>query len=120
MVANKSLAMYAYYRPINNNYIFAAPNKVYDAINIQKKILMNEECKATDIPGKLGLLLSAPYGSVDGIVSNIIELFSENELTLDKKLSIQKEFDEKYSWPVMERKWATLFGLAKERLKETD
>ena len=118
LVANKSLAMYAYYRPINNNYIYAAPNKVYDAVSIQKYILMNDECKAASIPGELGLLLSSPYGSVDGIVSNIMKLFSNNEITLDNKLSIQKEFDEKYAWPVMEKRWAALFRLAKDKLKE--
>tara|TARA_Y100000588_G_scaffold65221_1_gene65101 strand:+ start:16520 stop:17668 length:1149 start_codon:yes stop_codon:yes gene_type:complete len=104
-LAQKSIAMFAFYKPINLNYVYAAPNKVYDAIRIAKPVLMNSECKAKYLLNDFGLLLESSFGNVSQIKKNIVSLLNEGQPTIKEKAEIKERYDKEFSWPIMVKKW---------------
>lgn len=73
-VARSSIAMFAYYKPINLNYILASPNKVADALMLSKPVLMNNECQAKSILQESGLFLGGAYNDVEILSMNLMKL----------------------------------------------
>ncbi len=106
LVAKNSMAMYAHYKPVNRNYVFAAPNKLYDSLSIGKPLIINQECKASDVAIKAGNAFISNYGDVDMLEAKILQLIaltSEEKLAMhDKATSI---FMKEYSWGVMQKRW---------------
>jgi glycosyltransferase involved in cell wall biosynthesis len=106
LVARKSLAIFAHYKPVNRNYIFAAPNKLYDSLSIGKPIVINSECKASDIAISAGNAFVSDYGDVSMLEARLIQIVN---LTEYEKSEISNHslstFTEKYSWEVMKKRW---------------
>jgi len=44
-LARNAIAIFAFYRPVNQNFIMAAPNKYYEAIEVKNTFIINSECK---------------------------------------------------------------------------
>lgn len=96
VVANKSIAMFAFYKPINLNYIYASPNKVSDALLLAKPLLINSECEAKHLVMNAGLALCSPYNDVNSLVENLHLLVSNNfTVSIEKSNSIfRNEFSD--------------------------
>lgn len=108
VVAEKSLAMFAFYKPVNLNFRLASPNKVTDAIMLAKPLLMNSECHAKFLLEKAGLSLSSPYEDVTSLVANIRQLV--NGLISVSKNRSKKVYDEYFSESNIKLNWKKALG----------
>jgi len=114
-VASKCLAMFAYYKPINNNYIYAAPNKLFDAMMVGVPILMNSECIASNFSVENGYGLVGAYADSRALSNNI-------EMTLELKkngkfnrVSLISLFKKKYDWSIVSQRLITLLNNVSQR-----
>lgn len=103
VVAKKSLAMFAFYKPINLNYIYASPNKVSDALMLSKPLIINSECEAKGLVNEAGLALCSPYNDVSSLVKNLRLLVSKSIVgSTEESYSVFKknfcETDIKLNW----------------------
>ncbi|MFC0117882.1 glycosyltransferase family 4 protein [Pseudoalteromonas xiamenensis] len=77
LVAQNSIGMFAYYKPINLNYILAAPNKVADALYLSKIIFINSECKVSELTKKASIGLTARFDDYQALANNISNVLNE-------------------------------------------
>lgn len=93
VVAKKSLAMFAFYKPVNLNYILASPNKVSDAVMLNKPLIINSECHAKYIVEEAGLCLSSQYKDVE-FLNSILKTLVNFEFKSDdsKALAVFNDF----------------------------
>jgi len=52
---------FAFYEPGNFNNVYASPNKIYDALCIGQKVLLNSETKISEFMTRAKLVASSPY-----------------------------------------------------------
>lgn len=101
--AKNSFAMFAHYSPNNLNFVFAAPNKVYEAFMLGKPLLINIECKISDFCVNNGFGYPTIYGDVTGLLSKIRQI-EDLSGTYNAKL-IQERFVSDYCWEEESKKW---------------
>lgn len=99
----------AFYETNIRNHIYAAPNKFYEALAIGKPLIMLKGSGMSEIveSEKIGAVIEPNLKSLkEGI--NIIETLLKNRLQLKKKMN--KLFNEKYSWKIMEERLLNLYS----------
>ncbi len=108
-IAKSSLALFAHYKPFVINYVFAAPNKLFDSMMLGKYLLINSECKASIMAEKYGFGIKTAFGDSNALTNSIKKLL-DNKRNNDFTLSFPiEEFKKNYSWELMEKQWISFF-----------
>jgi hypothetical protein len=95
------LAAFAFYKPINQNFILAAPNKVYEALALGQFLLINSECKISSMCVEAGYASKIKFDDVNGISSAIEGILRRLESGEPRPKPVQ--FDSRQEWvPVLE------------------
>jgi glycosyltransferase involved in cell wall biosynthesis len=102
-------AMFAFYKPINKTMLYAAPNKVFDAMMLARPLLMNEECKASDFAVAEGFGLRCAYCDAAALARLIRRVVSPDQELARKCAAARAVFQERYAWEHMEKRWSDLF-----------
>jgi glycosyltransferase involved in cell wall biosynthesis len=109
-IAAASLGMFAHYRPVNMNYLFAAPNKLFDAMMLGVPLFINAECQASAFATRYGFGLVTPYGDVPALRGMLERaLRSEPELMQAcerARVTFRSEFD----WSLMGERYRHFFN----------
>lgn len=109
-VAAGSLAMFAFYKPVNMNYVLASPNKIADAVYLGKRIIVNRECHAADYIATTGLALVCSFDDSNELAATLTQLWRGQLPPLNQE-TIGQFYEENFSAGVIEDKWQrVLFG----------
>lgn len=108
-IARGCTALFAHYKPFITNHIYAAPNKLYDAMMVGIPLLINSECKISRFAEKAGFGIATPFGDVSALRRSLELLAGPHEALRQNCASAQLMFREKYAWQNMEQQWVDLF-----------
>jgi glycosyltransferase involved in cell wall biosynthesis len=98
-----SIAMYAFYRPDRLNFIYAAPNKVYESFMLGKPILINNECFISQYCVSMGNGYISGYNDYLALSKNIRDICTiEDSKKFD---SLKLEFISNMCWDIEKNKW---------------
>lgn len=102
-IASNSVAMFAFYRPDRLNFIYAAPNKVYESFMLGKPILINKECIISDFCLKMGNGYTSEFNNHINLANNISRIYnSADSKTYD---SLVNDFKTNMCWDIEKYKW---------------
>lgn len=93
-----SRGVFAHYTPERLNYIYGAPNKMFEAMMGGVPTLINAENRASALVEKLGCGLVAPYGNVPQLTENLRWLFEGDTALQKASVEAQKVFRREYAW----------------------
>lgn len=109
-VAKSCCAIFAHYKPSIPNYLYAAPNKFYDAMMLGIPLLINNECLISETACRLGIGITSPFGDIDRLDKAIELVLNQSEFLKDGCKRAQDAFQKLYSWDLMEHRWIDLFN----------
>ena len=108
-IAKASLAIFAHYKPVNLNCIYAAPNKLFDAMMLGVPLLINRECRAATMAEREGFGVLSSYGDVDELETALRRLLAAREDAAGRQAETQRAFRDHYAWDHMKDRYASLF-----------
>ncbi len=109
-IAAGSLAVYAHYNPVRLNYVYGAPNKLYEAMMVARPVLINSENMASKLATETGMGLVSPYGDADALANDLRSLLTENSKMDSSLVKARELFCDKYDWDKMASKgWTDLY-----------
>ena len=108
-IAKSCRAIYAHYAPLIPNFVYAAPNKLYEAMMLGVPILMNSECRAGAIAQRYGFGLLSPYGDVEALKRNLEYLLQDDPQREENCRKARERFRNIYAWERMEERYLELF-----------
>lgn len=108
-IAKACKAIFAFYAPIIPNFVYAAPNKLYEAMMLGVPILMNSECKAGETAQRYGIGLLSPYDDVMALKKNILYLLEDDPKREENCRMARERFRNVYSWEKMQERYVRLF-----------
>jgi glycosyltransferase involved in cell wall biosynthesis len=108
-ITASSTALFGFYRPEVLNYIYAAPNKIFDAMMTGVPMLINSECKASEFAIKYGFGFTAPFAEPDKLEQTLRDSMQDHQSTKESCKLAQREFKAHFAWQHMEKKWLELF-----------
>lgn len=96
-IGKSAKALFAYYKPVNVNFVMAAPNKYYEALLLGKPLLINSETKISREIASKGEGYASEYENVEVLKKNLETILSEYENPIQKSsLSWEVDFNKFY------------------------
>lgn len=92
-LGRQSSAIFAHYKPLNQNFRLAAPNKVYEAFALARPLLINSEAVISQMCRDEGFGYVSPYGDVAALEQEIARML---EVPVDQ--SVGARFNACFSW----------------------
>jgi glycosyltransferase involved in cell wall biosynthesis len=92
-LGRQALGIFAHYKPLNQNFRLAAPNKVYEAFALARPLLINSEAVISQMCREEGFGYVSPYGNVAALEQEIAHML---ESRVDK--SVGTRFNTCFSW----------------------
>ncbi len=108
-IAAAATAMFAHYKPFVENHIYAAPNKLFDAMMVGIPLLINSECLVSDFAEKSGFGIPTRFGDADELEHAIRTIYDPDERSRVACRHAQERFEAEYSWQRMEERWTAFF-----------
>ncbi len=108
-IAAAATAMFAHYKPFVENHIYAAPNKLFDAMMVGIPLLINSECLVSQFAEKAGFGMPTRFGNADELEHAIKTIYSPDEALRAACTNAQTLFEAEYSWQRMEERWIAFF-----------
>lgn len=93
VLGRQALAIFAHYRPLNQNFRLAAPNKVYEAFALARPLLINSEAVISQMCRDEGFGYVSPYGDVAALEQEIARI-----LVVRADKSVGARFNTCFSW----------------------
>jgi glycosyltransferase involved in cell wall biosynthesis len=104
-IAAAATAMFAHYKPFVQNHIYAAPNKLFDAMMVGIPLLINSECLVSSFAEKAGFGIPTRFGNVEELERAIKTVYYPDERLTAACRHAQLMFETQYSWQIMEKRW---------------
>lgn len=92
-LGRQASAIFAHYKPRNQNFRLAAPNKVYEAFALARPLLINSEAVISQMCRDEGFGYVSPFGDVAALEQEIARML---EARIDK--SVGARFNSCFSW----------------------
>lgn len=108
-IAASATAMFAHYKPFVENHIYAAPNKLFDAMMVGIPLLINSECLVSDFAKKTGFGMPTRFGNVEELERAIEAVYAPKEQLIAACEHARVLFETQYSWQHMEERWVVFF-----------
>jgi glycosyltransferase involved in cell wall biosynthesis len=108
-IAAAATAMFAHYKPFVENHIYAAPNKLFDAMMVGIPLLINSECLVSEFAQKTGFGIPTRFGNIEELESAIRSVYAPDERLIAGCRHAQALFETQYSWQHMEERWTVFF-----------
>ena len=104
-IAASASAMFAHYKPFVQNHIYAAPNKLFDAMMVGIPLLINSECLVSNFAEKAGFGIPTRFGDSAELERAIQAVYSPDDRLTTACRHAQVMFETQYSWQIMEERW---------------
>jgi len=102
-------AIFAFYKPISVNNIYASPNKLYDALLMGRPIIINAETKISDYVAKHKLGYVCKYDDID-LLGKQLNLMIEKRVYLPSYGRYLRGYGKKYhSWEIAEKSLSEIY-----------
>lgn len=98
-LGRKASAIFAHYKPLNQNFRLAAPNKVYEAFALARPLLINSEAVISQMCRDEGFGYVSPYGDIAALEQEIARA-----LEVQVNNSISARFNSHFSWASEKKK----------------
>lgn len=108
-IAAAATAMFAHYKPFIENHIYAAPNKLFDAMMAGIPLLINSECRVSNFAERTGFGVPTRFGNAEELEHAIEAVYHPDETLIAGCKHAQVLFEEQYSWQHMEERWIEFF-----------
>jgi glycosyltransferase involved in cell wall biosynthesis len=108
-IAKGSLALFAHYRPVNLNCVYAAPNKLFDAMMLGIPLLLNRECLVSAMAEREGFGVLTRYGDAQELEAALRGLLAKPSSVSDRFATAKQLFRQRYAWDHMGARYAELF-----------
>ncbi|MBD3167057.1 glycosyltransferase [bacterium] len=108
-IAKAATAMYCHYSPVRLNYVYGAPNKLYEAMMVGTPVLINAENQAKSMIEEHGFGLISPYNDVDALARDLRRLRDGDPAVEQAAQRAREVFRTTYSWDIMETVWEDFF-----------
>lgn len=105
-IASQAQAIFAFYRPDRLNFIYAAPNKVYESFMLGKPILINNECFISQYCVSMDNGYVSGYDDYLALSKNIVDICNIEDS--GKFESLVLEFKLNMCWDIEKNKWLDL------------
>lgn len=92
-LGRQASAIFAHYKPLNQNFRLAAPNKVYEAFALARPLLINSEAVISQMCRDEGFGYVSPYGDVTALEQAIARV-----LVVEVNKSVGARFNSCFSW----------------------
>lgn len=102
-------AIYAFYAPINQNQIYASPNKLFDAMCVGRPVILNSEVKMSQWAADQSVGLLGPYADIDALQAIIRSLPARRASLQQFAEDARRRYVESHSWQKMEGILAGLY-----------
>jgi glycosyltransferase involved in cell wall biosynthesis len=109
-IAKGCSALFAHYKPFTPNFVWAAPNKLFDAMMTGIPILINSDCKASEAAANFGIGLSTPYGDSEQLERALRHAVDAPTELRANCAQAQQLFRTEYAWEHMRHRWRRLFS----------
>lgn len=104
-LASKAKAMFAFYKPDRENFIYAAPNKVYESFMLGKPLLINKECIISELCKSKGNGFLSLYDDALQLSSNI------NSIEKTDLIELKNDFKSTMCWHIEQKKWDKVLNI---------
>lgn len=108
-IAAAATAMFAHYKPFVENHIYAAPNKLFDAMMVGIPLLINSECLVSNFAAESGFGIPTKFGSSEELELAVRSVYNPNQRLIEGCKHAQAIFEAEYSWQSMEKRFVTFF-----------
>ncbi len=109
-IAAASCGVFTHYNPIRLNYVYGAPNKLYEAMQAGVPVLINRENQAHRMPRRLGFGIVSRYGKVAALADDLKRLLDPSPELKTGCERAREKFASEYAWDVMAReRYVSLF-----------
>ncbi|MCB2213524.1 glycosyltransferase [bacterium] len=109
-IAAASSGVYMHYNPVRLNYVYGAPNKLYEAMQVGVPVLINREDKISADVLATGFGYVSPFGDADALAADLRMLLSPSDELRAGCKRAQEIFEHEYEWNVMAReRYTALF-----------
>lgn len=98
-LGQRASAIFAHYKPLNQNFRLAAPNKVYEAFALARPLLINSEAVISQMCRDEGFGHVSPYGDVAALGHEIAHTL---EAQVEKSVGVR--FSTCFSWESEKKK----------------
>lgn len=102
-LAENSLGVFAYYKPVSPNYIYAAPNKLFDAMKAGVPIIMNTECAARELAVRHGFWTGGAYHDAQALAQELENLLDRPPQEVFRS-RLRGVFNSTYCWETQEHR----------------
>jgi len=102
-------ATFAYYAPKSQNNIYASPSKVFEAMCVGRRNIMNSETRISDWITSRDLGYSAPYADVSALSAIFHVLGKERKSIALSSEHIRSVYLNECSWTQMEKRLLRLY-----------
>lgn len=94
-------AILAMYEPIADVYMYAHPNKVFDAMSVGRPVIINREVAVSGWVAEQGIGLVFPYYDVDALASILASLADRRRNLSEFAQRVRELFVREYTWEKM-------------------
>ena len=108
-IAAAATAMFAHYKPFVENHVYAAPNKLFDAMMVGIPLLINSECLVSKFAQKSGFGIPTRFGDAEELERALKVVYAPDEQLTAGCKQAQVLFETQYSWQHMEERWIAFF-----------
>ncbi len=109
-IAAASSGVYMHYNPVRLNYVYGAPNKLYEAMQVGVPVLINREDKISADVLATGFGYVSPFGDANALAGDLRMLLDPSDELRAGCKRAQEIFDHEYEWNVMAReRYTALF-----------
>ena len=106
-ISAKADILFAIYDPSIKNHKYSAPNKFYEALMLERPILVSNGTGVDELVRKNKVGWCIDYN--ESAFSDFLKSVSKNEIYEISK-NMRKVYDEQYSWEVMEKRLIDLYN----------
>lgn len=106
-ISAKADILFAIYDPSIKNHKYSAPNKFYEALMLERPILVSNETGVDELVRKNKVGWCIDYN--ESAFSDFLKSITKNEINEVSK-NMRKVYDEQYSWEVMEKRLIDLYN----------
>ena len=100
-IAAASLGVFSHYSPMRLNYVYGAPNKLYEAMQAGVPVLINRENHSHRMPQQIGFGVVSPFGDVQALADDLHRLLDPDESLIAGCSRARQVFEQEFAWDRM-------------------
>lgn len=102
--------LFATYNPVIKNHKYSAPNKVYEAMALEKPIIVCNDTGIDELIKKNKTGISIDYSGED-FIKSILKISKDSKLLKQLSTNAKNAYKDKYNWEIMEKELINSYNI---------